>query len=66
MKIDNYIHDTRQALWYPGKVCHLTDVPSNIKCKFQSLSNRFIVYWYGDDEMYILVREVEKLGEHTS
>ena len=48
--------------WYPGKVCNLTDVPSNIKHKFQTSSRKFIVYWYGD-EMYSIVSKVERLGE---
>ena len=48
--------------WYPGKVCNLTDVPSNMKHKFQTSSSKFIVYWYGN-KMYSLVTKVERLGE---
>ena len=42
-----------------GRCCHLTDVASNIKRKFSSLSNRSVVYWCLG-VMLTLVRKVER------
>ena len=48
-------------LWYPGILTSINDVPADIRNKFRSLDNRYIIYWYGEGK-YGLVRRVEKLG----
>ena len=49
-------------IWYPGKVCQLSELPEDLHNKFNNVVNKFIVYWYGDN-MYSAVKRVEKLGE---
>ena len=49
-------------IWYPARVCTVTELPENIKGKFKNISNKHIVQWYGDN-LYSLVGQVEMLGE---
>ena len=62
LKPDNVVWGLQDRHWHCGRLCIISDVQSNIQHKFESLSNCFIVYWYGD-EMYGLAKMVKKLGE---
>ena len=48
-------------LWYPARICTLTEVPENIRARFTNTSNKYIAWWYSDG-LYSLVSKVEKLG----
>ena len=48
-------------IWYPGLLCSINDVPENVRDNFLVTSNRYIMWWYGD-EKFSLVSRVEKLG----
>ena len=47
--------------WYPGVLCSAIDVPENIRKKFNTIDNKYIIFWYGE-ENYSLVTKVERLG----
>ena len=49
-------------IWYPGKVCNLSDLPEKLQAKFNNIMGKFIVLWYSD-RMYSAVTRVERLGE---
>ena len=49
-------------IWYPGKVCNLSDLPERLQPKFNNIVGKFIVLWYSDN-MYSAVTRVERLGE---
>ena len=49
-------------IWYPGRVCDLTELPENLQHKFSNIANKCLIHWYGDN-MYSAIKRVERLGE---
>ena len=53
-------------VWYPAKVCSLTDVPENIQHLFCNNQQKLILKWYGEDNYFLVQeRKVERLAENN-
>lgn len=50
------------TIWYPGRICNLSEVPEEAQPHFKNIMNKYLVCWYGDNKISAIKRVV-RLGE---